>query len=443
MKGAKDRARSVVRDEIAKRESIAKNFAKLPLDIQAYVKSEMALQMKKATRSLEASDAALRHRESIAGWIKFACYILLGGGCVIGTWLLAPSMIKEMVDARVTIPEIREAATNVLEHSLDRLAKEKMVPFENRAKKLEESLTALDLRFAEQEKELSLFSDVNLARAYDRSAYMRVKAYSLGKGKHAALCAKVVREINDRLLAERSAFPCLVMLERGFGGAVYQGPFSIDEIYDRIRTPGAALGGVNLLRDNKTKCLNGVLLSVAAFDEDLRVSEAALEVLERQGAPSVRFWHLTSMTNWVRKSAEGVIQFPEEDYTSVKRKLLQRGPHEALAGIDRVLEKFPSLCKLRAVGVVGALEYGDLGHAKRLVAGFEECSKSQSRWKTVSECYIHSRTGSVGVATDRLLDCHKHHPSLIRIMDAERCWHLPQFFDWGKIWKCASEESAR
>lgn len=438
MKGTKDRAKSVVRNEIAKRESIAKNFAKLPLDIQAYVKSEIALQMKKATRSLEASEVALRHRESVAGWIKFACWILLGGGFVIGTWLVAPSMIKEMVDARVTIPEIKEAATNVLEYSLDQLAKEKMVPFEHRAAKLEESLRSSDLRFAEQEQEMSLFSDINMARANDRAAYNRVKVYSRGKGKYAALCVKVLREINDRLLVERSALSYLVMLEHGFGVSDYRGPFSIDEIYDRIREPGGAECGLNVLRDNKTGCLNKVLLDVAARSEDLKAAESALNILESQGAPFTRFWNLSSTTNWVRKYEEKNAQFPEEDYIWVKRTLLQRGPLEALAGIDMVLGKFANLNKLRAAGVVGALQGGDIEHAKKLFAGHE---KAASRWKVVSDCYIHSKTGDVSVATDRLIECHKKHPSLLKVMDAERYWQMSRFFDFNKILKFVSEVS--
>lgn len=438
MKSTKDRAKSVVRNEIAKRESIAKNFAKLPLDIQAYVKSEIALQMKKATRSLEASEVALRHRESVAGWIKFACWILLGGGFVIGTWLVAPSMIKEMVDARVTIPEIKEAATNVLEHSLDQLAKEKMVPFEARAGMLEQSLRDSGLKIAEQEQEMLLFSDINLARANDRLAYERVHAYSRGNGKYAALCVKVLREINDRLYVERSASPYLVMLERGFGNSVYKGPFSIDEIYDRIRTSGGAEYGVNVLRDNRLRCLNSILLDVASRDENLKAAESALAILENQGAPTAHFWDLANMTNWVRKCVAKEIQFPEEDYVWVRRTLLQRGPIEALAGIDMVLSEFPNMNKLRAAGVVGALCSGDLERAKKLFSGYD---KAPSRWKTVSDCYIYSKTGDVSVATDRLIECHKKHPSLINVMDAERYWQLARFFNFDKILKFAADES--
>ena len=74
----------------------------------------------------------------------------------------------------------------------------------------------------------------------------------------------------------------------------------------------------------------------------------------------------------------------------------------------------------------------------KLFAGYE---KAASRWKTVSDCYIHSRTGDVSVATDRLIECHKKHPSLLNVMDAERYWQMSRFFDFDKILKFASEVS--
>lgn len=197
---------------------------------------------------------------------------------------------------------------------------------------------------------------------------------------------------------------------------------------------------MNVLRDNKTGFLNKVLLDVAARSEDLKAAESALKILEGQGAPFTRFWNLSSTTNWVRKYEEKNAQFPEEDYIWAKRTLLQRGPLEALAGIDMVLGKFANLNKLRAAGVVGALQGGDIEHAKKLFAGYE---KAASRWKVVSDCYIHSKTGDVSVATDRLIECHKKHPSLLKVMDAERYWQMSRFFDFDKIQKFAAEESRK
>lgn len=431
MKGAKDRTKSVVRDEIAKRKSIARNFAKLPLDIQAYVKSEIALQMKKVTRSLEASDAALRHRESIAGWIKFACYILLGGGCVIGTWLLAPSMIKEMVDARVTIPEIREAATNVLERSLDRLAKEKMVPFEQRSAVLQQMLENAEAELEKARCGLSLMADLNLAQTFDRAAYERVKRMSeTNSGYYALLCKKVVESVDERLVNESDPDNFYIKAEATVVGDGYRGPFTMDEIYASLRNEDDAERTVNLIRLDKHRCFHHVLLDIATRAKSLKTSETALSVLRMLGAPSGSIWRLANISNWVASASVKDPQFPSKEYDRFSELLRRDGLVAARWAVTNLLPMFKDMDKTRTLAVVEALSRGDVRGADQICAGYKNAS---GRWRQVADCYYMSATGDVVRATGMLLKCNSSFPTVIFVMDVERHWRLSRWFDVPRI----------
>lgn len=411
--------------------SCIKGFVRLPLEVQAYVKSEIALQIKKATHSILVSDAVIRHRESIAGWIKFFCYILLAGAWVVGSWLFAPTVIKKMVDEKVTIPEIKGAAHDVLEQSLAQLAGEKMVPFERRAEELHVSLSNSEKRVAALEKEFEVFSDISLARMYNRDAFQRISDYSRGDGRFSRLCRMEIKTIREELLLKRSATDYLVIVEHGVDGKIFSGPFTEDEIYDRyVGEREDPLGSVNAMRARHSKCFDLLLLDVANRCKNLKTAESALAFLEKLGAPHTDVWRLGNVSNWVAKTVAKEPQFPQKEYEFAMSKLVHEGARAARPEILDILDRFKSLEKLRTIAIVEALSRSDLDGAKSLYGGYVD---KNTRWRRASDCYFMSVTGGVDHATKNLIECCKQYSSLILQLDSRPWWMMSRFFNMREL----------
>ena len=419
--------------DMSNAKSCAKGFARLPLEVQAYVKSEIALQMKKATHNLIACDVAIRHRESIAGWIKFFCYIFLAGVWVVGSWLFAPTVIKKMVDARVTIPKIKNAAEDVLERNLTHLASEKMVPFEQRAAALQESLQKTEDNLEKVRHSLSLMADMNLAQTFDRAAYERVKLMSeTNSGNDALLCRQVAKSIREKLVNERDPDNFYIKAVVSFTGDEYRGPFTMDEIYCSLRDTNDAERTVNLIRLDKHRCFHGVLLDIATRAESLKTAETALSVLEKLGAPSSSLWYLENVSNWVVSASKKDTQFPSADYDCYLELLRRDGLLAARWASSNLLPKFADMDKTRTLAVVEALSRGDVKGANQLTAGYKNVA---GRWKQVGDCYYMSVTGDVVRATSMLLKCNSTFPTVIKVLYSERYWGINHWFDFPRIIK--------
>ena len=413
----------------------ANQFDKLPLAAQAYVKSEVEKRLAMAVDVLKTESRALERKSSLQSWIRYAVGSFFAIGLALFTYLVAPDRVRDYiitrVDEKVTVPEINNAAERVLSDKLDILAEEKITPFEKRAEELHVSLSNSENRVAAIEKELIGFSDIRLARMYNREAFQRIVNRSRGDDSYSRLCQMEVKSIREQLLLERSATDYLVISEQGIDGKVFTGPFTDDEIYDRyVAERKDPLGSINAMRSRHCKCFDLILLDVASKCSNLKTAESALAFLEKLGAPHTDVWHLSNVSNWVEKVIVTEMQFPQKDYDIVRAKLMHEGLHEARQEMVSVLDKFKPLEKLRTIAIVEALSRRDLSAAKGLYQGYVD---RNTRWRKVSDCYFMSVTGSVEIATQKLIECSKQYSSLIIQLDNRPWWMIQQFFDLQKL----------
>lgn len=414
---------------------------KLALDVQAFVSSEIEKRINIAIDNLRTQNEVIGRERSLPVKIAVAAWSFVLIVCGVAAYFLGPDVIKgwvqKSVDAHVTVPEIENAANRVLNEKLDALATEKMLPFEQKANEIHEKVIDARNELERLKQELREYQDLNLARAYDRDAYNRVWARGCnGSDDYSRLCKAVADEVRVRLVEEKETMNFIIMAEPGRRGVTYRGPFSLDEIYERLTAKETMLGAINLVRLDKIKCFNTTLLEIAATSSNLKTSMSAISALEKNGAPSSGFENLSNISNWVANAGLTERQFPIEEYVSAMKKLRTGDIHSAKSDMGKALCILPTLDKLRAAAIVEALARKDIEGADKIYSGF--CG-SATRWKMVSECYYMSATGGVSRATKQFIECHKKYPTTVYQMARDSYWGLSRWFDETEIVKAIQD----
>lgn len=418
-----------------------KKANKLTLDVQAYVTAETEKRLNMAVENLRTQNEVIGKERSFSVKIAIAAWSIILTVAGVVAYFLGPDVIKgwvqKSVDEHVTVPEIENAANRVLNEKLEVLATEKMLPFEQKANEIHEKVVGARDELERLKQELKEYQDLNLARAYDRDAYNRVLARGRnGSDDYSRLCKAIADEIRVRLVEEKETMNFIIMAESGRRGVTYRGPFSMDEIYERLTIKETVLSAINLVRLDKIKCFNTTLLEIAATSPNLKTSMSAISALEKSGAPSSGFENLSNISNWVANANLTERQFPIEEYVCAMKKLRTGDIHSAKSDMEKALGIFPTLDKLRAAAIVEALARKDIEGADKIYSGF--CGATM-RWKMVSECYYMSATGGVSRATKQFIECHKKYPTTVYQMARESYWGLSRWFDETEIVKAIQE----
>ena len=414
-------------------------FEKLPLEVQSYVQGEVEKRINIACETLRAQNVALSKERSFPVKVVAVFWILLSIAIGWAAWFVAPDRIyawvKDLVEKKVTVPEINNAAQRVLSEKLDVLSAEKMKPFEERAMALQLSLSNSASRVSNVERDMELYSDLVRVRLFDRDAFTRVQRRSMVKDEIGQLCRDEIAAIHEQLLLERNSIDCLVMAEPGLNGKSYRGPFTSDEIYERyVETRYNPIGVVNTMRNKEgCRCFCSILLDVATKCKNLKTAECALAVLEGFGAPRSDVWHLSAVSNWVAKTSEKTPQFPAEVYDLVMEKM-KHGKADKL-DMWELVDKTKSLDKLRTTVVVEML--ADPIIAQGISSHYTD---KNGRWKKMADCYLMSVTGGVARGTAQLINCCRQYPSLLLRLDSDRRWKLSRFFDTNELRKWAESQ---
>lgn len=419
----------------------SKKSIKPDLSMMNYIDNEVEKRLNIAVENLRTQNEVIGRERSLPVKIAVSAwtFILIVGG-VLG-YFIGPDAIKgwirDSVEEHVTIPEIENAAIRVLNEKLDELATEKMLPFEQKATEIQEKVSEAKDDLERLKQELKSYMDLNLARAYDRSAYNRVSARgNNGSDDYSLLCRAVADEVRLRLVEDKETMNFVIMTESGRNGVLYRGPFSMDEIYERLIVGGAELGAINLIRLDKIKCFYSSLLEIAANSQNLKVSMSAISALEKMGAPSSGFENLSNISNWVVNAKLKDRQFPVEEYGRAIKKLRTSDICSARCDIEEVLRIFPEVDKLRAAAIVEALTRKDVENAKELCNGF--CGPAM-RWKKVAECYCMSATGGVTKATMQFIECHRQYPTIVYQIARDPYWGLARWFNEDEIVKALKD----
>ena len=409
-------------------------FEKLPLEVQSYVQSEVEKRLNIACETLRTQNVALSKERSFPIKLVAGCWLVLS--IVIGwaAWFVAPekiyALVRELVEEKVTVPEIENAAQAVLSQKLDALAEEKMKPFGTRALELEQMLRVAETNVVKLKAQAQLSADLTMANAYDRAAYERVCHHIYRRDDQYELCQSVVTAVKNRLASEKETLNFVVMTRPGINGAYDRGRFSMEEIYDDLIWDDSMEGAVNIIRLDKHRCFHKVLLDIASNAKNLKTSAVAVSVLEKLGAPSSTVWNLASLSNWVEHACEKDKQFPDAEYKNAMRMVQLNGISNSRTVLAAVLDKFSELDRVRTLLIVDALSQRDVSAATKLYKGY---GKNGERWRDVADCYFLSATNSQVRASKHLLECNKRHPSLIVILNSFSYWGLNHWFDVGEI----------
>ena len=419
----------------------SKKSARPNLLMANYIDIEIEKRLNIAVENLRTQNEVISRERSFPVKVMVVAwtFVLIVGG-VLG-YFIGPDVIKgwvkDSVEEHVTVPEIENAANRVLTAKLDGLATEKMLPFEQKASEIQRKVIDAMNDLERFKQELTEYQDLNLARAYDRDAYNRVVARGYnGSDGYARLCKAVADEIRVRLVEEKETMNFIIMAESGRCGVTYRGPFSMDEIYERLVDKETVLGAINLARLDKIKCFNATLLEIAATSPNLKTSMAAISALEKNGAPTSGFENLSNISNWVANANLTTKQFPIEEYGCAIKKMRAGDIHSAKNDIGNALRKFPELDKLRAAAIVEALARKDIEGADEIYSGF--CGPAE-RWKMISRCYYMSATGGVSRATKQFIECHKKYPTTVYKMARESYWDLSRWFNEPEIVKAIQD----
>lgn len=409
-------------------------FEKLPLEVQSYVQSEVEKRLNIACETLRTQNVALSKERSFPIKVVAGFWIVLS--IVIGwaAWFVAPEKIhawvRELVEEKVTVPEIENAAQVVLSQKLDALAEEKMKPFWTRALELEQMLRVAETNVVKLKAQARLSADLAMANAYDRAAYERVCHHACRRDEQYELCQSVINAVRNRLVTEKDTWSFSIMTKAGIKGAVDRGRFSMDEIYDGLICNDSMEGAVNIIRLDKHRCFHRVLLDIATRAKNLKTSAVAVSVLEKLGAPSSSIWHLENLSNWVNQACAKDLQFPEEEYKETMRLVEQKGISKAQPALSSLLEKFSNLDRVRTLLIVDALFKKDIQSAGKL---YKEYGENGARWKDVADCYFLSATNGAVQASKHLLECNMRHPSLVVLLNAHYYWNFNRWFDVPEI----------
>jgi len=415
------------------------------LSMMNYIDNEVEKRLNIAVENLRTQNEVIGRERSLPVKIAVSAwtFILIVIG-VLG-YFIGPDVIKgwirDSVEEHVTIPEIENAANRVLNVKLDELSTEKMLPFEQKANEIQENVSGARDDLERLKQELKSYMDLNLARAYDRSAYNRVRARgNNGSDDYSLLCRAVADEVRLRLIEEKETMNFVIIAEPGRNGALYRGPFSMDEIYERLIVDESVLGAINLIRLDKIKCFYSSLLETAANSQNLKVSMSAISALEKMGAPSSGFENLSNISNWVVNAKLKDKQFPVEEYGRAIKKLRTGDICSAKSDMEEVLRIFPEVDKLRAVAIVEALTRKDVENAKELCNGF--CGPAM-RWKKVAECYCMSATGGVTKATEQFIECNSQYPTIIFQIAPDSYWGVSRWFNEAEIVKAIESQQGQ
>lgn len=409
-------------------------FEKFPIEVQAYVQSEVEKRLNIACETLRTQNVALSKERSFPIKVVAGFWIVLS--IVIGwaAWFVAPEKIhawvRELVEEKVTVPEIENAAQVVLSQKLDALAEEKMKPFGTRALELEQMLRVAETNVVKLKAQAQLSADLAMANAYDRTAYERVCHHACRRDEQYELCQSVINAVRNRLVTEKDTWSFSIMTKAGIKGAVDRGRFSMDEIYDALIWNDSMEGAVNIIRLDKHRCFHRVLLDIATRAKNLKTSAVAVSVLEKLGAPSSSIWHLENLSNWVNQACAKDLQFPEEEYKETMRLVEQKGISKAQPALSSLLEKFSNLDRVRTLLIVDALFKKDIQSAGKL---YKEYGENGARWKDVADCYFLSATNGAVQASKHLLECNMRHPSLVVLLNAHYYWNFNRWFDVPEI----------
>jgi len=287
---------------------------------------------------------------------------------------------------------------------------------------LNTKLTDFDQRFEKVTEEQEFLSVANRARLYSLESFNKLQTISRSTNIYAADAKQLVWSLRRQMDLDRKQGTEYVPIEQA-GEYVYKGPFTAEEIADRLRTRAGVEGGANLARKEKLNTFIPQLVAMSKDERNLWVQNRITYSISTLAKEDFMPWETSRLERWWDEHGSSYTNWPYSSYDRALNYISKGRYAQALDQLKKIVEKYPRADKSRALALACACETGDTNTIHKLDSSWKF---PKARWAEWARIKMSLSTGAVESATADLANLslkYKSFTSKAYIAPGNHIWH--------------------
>lgn len=244
---------------------------------------------------------------------------------------------------------------------------------------LQERLDSFDHDVERMTREQIFLSLANRARLYSLEAFLELEALSHTADEYAPDAHQLVWSLRREMELDRTQRTEYVPIEQ-LDDYSYRGPYSSEEVAQRLRERKTVEGGANLARRENLQLFIPQLVIMARDELNLWVQNRITYALSTLTGENFMPWDVAELEKWWISNEENYPSWPYDLYDEAMSHLASVRYSDALIPLEAIISLDDYADKSRALAIACALEIGDTERASTLGAAWKHPDGRWARW---------------------------------------------------------------